>query len=188
MKNLYKNVKRFFRPEIAPIKYILRKNLPAPLSISGAILYRIERLSDGKLGGYVQSEENLSHEGDCWIDDNAEVSGNARVSGNAQVYGNAHVHGDERVHGDTYVSGNSHVCGYAVITSAEDILNYTIPSHHSVTITPDNITIGCETKKRHEWLKVTKEEAVRLGLKEDMYDKYRALIKAGLKIVPKRKK
>ena len=39
----------------------------------------------GTAGGFVGSEANLSHEGDCWIYDNAEVSENARVSGNAQV-------------------------------------------------------------------------------------------------------
>ena len=39
----------------------------------------------GELGGYIQSEECLSHYGNAW------VSGNARVSGDAQVYGDARV-------------------------------------------------------------------------------------------------
>lgn len=52
------------------------------------ILCRIIALRDfadvkaGELGGWVESETNLSHDGD------ARVSDNARVSGNAQVYGN----------------------------------------------------------------------------------------------------
>lgn len=36
-------------------------------------------------GGYVESEDNLSHEGDCWIEEGCCVYGNARVEGNAIV-------------------------------------------------------------------------------------------------------
>lgn len=46
-------------------------------------------LGDGFLltqkGGYVESEDNLSHEGDCWIEEGCCVYGNARVEGNAIV-------------------------------------------------------------------------------------------------------
>ena len=49
-------------------------------------LYRIRALIDvrygvkkGDLGGYVQSAENLSQEGTCWIADDAVVCENARV-------------------------------------------------------------------------------------------------------------
>ncbi len=46
----------------------------------------------GELGGYIESEDNLSQVyGDAW------VSGNARVYGDAWVYGNAQVYGDARV-------------------------------------------------------------------------------------------
>ena len=50
-------------------------------------LHRIRALKDfanvkaGELGGWIESERNLSHEGNCW------VSEDARVSGNAWVYG-----------------------------------------------------------------------------------------------------
>ena len=45
----------------------------------------------GELGGYIQSEECLSHYGNAWVSGNARVSGNAQVSGDAQVYGDARV-------------------------------------------------------------------------------------------------
>lgn len=48
----------------------------------------------GELGGYVEKDENLSHDG------NAHVYGNADVSGDAQVYGNADVFGNARVSGN----------------------------------------------------------------------------------------
>jgi hypothetical protein len=74
-------------------------------SFDGIILKRIKRLSDGLIGGWIQSEDNLSHNGNCFIYDNAfvygnaEVSGNARVSGNAKVSGNAFVYGNAKIYG-----------------------------------------------------------------------------------------
>ena len=60
-------------------------------------LYRIRSLRDfgnvkkSELGGYIEKEDNLSHNGDCWIYGNAIVHGNARVRGNASVSCNADI-------------------------------------------------------------------------------------------------
>ena len=54
-------------------------------------LHRIRALKDfgsvkaGELGGWVESEHNLSQEGDCWIYDNAAVCDNATVCDTATV-------------------------------------------------------------------------------------------------------
>ena len=64
----------------------------------------------GDLGGYVEKEENLSHEGMAWIYGDAEVCGNASVFGNASVSGNASVYGDARVSGNAIVYGDARVC------------------------------------------------------------------------------
>ena len=78
-------------------------------------LYRIEALKDfgnvkkGDKGGYVQSEENLSQEGDCWISDNAKVYNNAQVYNNALVFDNA------VVYGNTIIAENALVCGDAQV-------------------------------------------------------------------------
>ena len=45
----------------------------------------------GELGGWIQEEKNLSHEGNAWVYGNAEVYGDAEVYGNAWVCGNAEV-------------------------------------------------------------------------------------------------
>ncbi len=58
------------------MKYKLRPDLK--LQLGSTTLYRIQRISDGELGGWVESEKNLS-----------QVSGNAWVYGDAQVYGDA---------------------------------------------------------------------------------------------------
>ncbi len=82
-------------------------------------LFRIRAVRDipkykvkaGDLGGYVENENNLSQEGDCWIGGDAHVYGNARVRDNAKVYGNAKIYGNAQVHNSGWVSGNAHVHG-----------------------------------------------------------------------------
>ena len=61
----------------------------------GRTLHRIEALIDfanikkGDKGGFVEKEENLSHNGNAWVYGNAKVYGNAEVYGDAKVYDNA---------------------------------------------------------------------------------------------------
>ena len=43
----------------------------------------------GDLGGWVESEDNLSQEGDCWIFDEAKVFGNALVKEDFNLFDNA---------------------------------------------------------------------------------------------------
>lgn len=64
-------------------------------------------LEQGTLGGYIQSERNLSHEGHCWVADEAIVSGKATVYGNALVKEQAMVCGRAQVYGSAIVSGQS---------------------------------------------------------------------------------
>ena len=75
-------------------------------------LYRIKALKDfgnvkkSDIGGYVESENNLSQLGDCWIYDNAVVVGNAKVCDNAEVSGNARIWGNAEVSGDAIISSD----------------------------------------------------------------------------------
>ena len=81
----------------------------------GTTLYQIRALKDfgivkaGDLGGWIEKEENLSQEGECWVAGNAGVFGNAWVFGNARVFGDAKVCGDARVYGKAQVSGNAEI-------------------------------------------------------------------------------
>lgn len=62
-----------------------------------ATLHRIRAVAEfglvkiGDLGGWIEKEENLSHEGKAWVWGNAEVWGNAKVWGNAEVFSASHV-------------------------------------------------------------------------------------------------
>ena len=96
-------------------------------------LYRIRALRDfgdvhaGDLGGYVQSESNLSHEELCWVYDNAVVKDNAYigecamlrdnaiVSGNARVVGYCTVSDDAVIKDKVYISGTMVISGSSVL-------------------------------------------------------------------------
>ena len=96
------------------------------IMINGSIkLYRIRALKNfsnvkaGALGGYVESENNLSQEGNCWIYDSAQVYGSARVYGSAlvsnsaRVFDTALVSDYARVYDSAQVFGNARVYGFA---------------------------------------------------------------------------
>lgn len=108
------------------MKYELVKDIS--IDYKNHTLYKIKALKDfGKvkkddLGGYVESEKNLSQKGNCWISgiakvyDNAKVYGSAEVSSRAKVYGSARVFGDAEVYGNAKVHGNAKVYDSAEIT------------------------------------------------------------------------
>ena len=141
------------------------------IDVSGTTLHRIKALKDfgnvkkGELGGYVESERNLSQEGNCWVCGNAkvcgdaEVCGNAKVCGNAEVYGNAkvygnawvcgnaEVYGNAKVYGNAWVYGNAEVCGNAKVCGDADyiIIKGLGSKYRNTTIfrTKENIAVKC---------------------------------------------
>lgn len=97
------------------------------IEYAGRKLYRIKALKNfryvkkGNIGGYVESERNLSQEGNCWIYDNAKVFGDARVYGNAIVYDNAEIYGISYVYGDSIIHGNAKICDAAKVHDNAEI-------------------------------------------------------------------
>ena len=122
------------------MKYELIRDEPIDFG-AGLVLYRIRALVDigsdvkaGDIGGFVESEENLSQIGSCWVYDDAEVfggayvCGNSRVSGSARVYGNnvlishnAHVKDKAEVFGEAWVDGHSVIREYAVVCDRAEV-------------------------------------------------------------------
>ena len=74
------------------------------------------KIQEGDLGGFIENEKNLTHEGNAWISGNAKVFGGAKVSGNARISGNADVSGNAKVFGNTRVSNSAWVYGDAKIS------------------------------------------------------------------------
>lgn len=107
-----------------PKKYELLPDPGATLK-DGTILYRIRALRTfgevwpveaGELGGWLQSEDNLSQEGDCWVYSTAMVIEQARVSEDARIcssliFGQARVSGSCSVYNDAQIGGTSVVTG-----------------------------------------------------------------------------
>ena len=87
----------------------------------GITLHRIQALrtfgnvKEGDLGGWIEKESNLSHEGDCWVGDDALVYGDALVCEDARVYESAQVFHRACVYGKVRVYGHARVYGDAKV-------------------------------------------------------------------------
>jgi len=102
---------------------------------NGKVLYRIQALKDfgsvkkGDLGGWIESEKNLSQDGSCWVFDQARVFGQALIFGQAQVFGEACISGEALlIHG----RWTDQPC---VIHGTQHIVKH---------IAPRTIAIGCK--------------------------------------------
>jgi hypothetical protein len=82
----------------------------------------------GDLGGWIEKEENLSHEGKAW------VWGNAEVCGDAKVWGNAEVCGDAEVWGNAKVFSASHVLVIGAIGSRNDFTTFYRDKDNEITV------------------------------------------------------
>ena len=92
--------------------------------IRGRKLYQIVATKDfgdvkaGELGGWIESEKNLSQEGNCWVAENARVYGEAVVKQDAIVDGDAKVFGNAIICGSAIVRGKAQVQDVAVVCNA----------------------------------------------------------------------
>lgn len=107
--------------------------------INGVELHRIKALDSfgnikkGELGGWIESEKNLSQSGDAWVGDNAMVYENAKVGGYAMVCGYAVISGNATLCGHAWVSGHATVGGYAVISGHATVCGHaTVGGHATV--------------------------------------------------------
>ncbi|MBB4077283.1 hypothetical protein GGR08_001614 [Bartonella fuyuanensis] len=97
-------------------------------------LHRIRALKDfddikvGALGSFIEKEVNLSHDGNCWVYDDAyvygHVYGSARALADAHIYD--HVAYDATVFSYARVYGHAKVSGSTCIYSHAKIYNYAV--------------------------------------------------------------
>ena len=96
--------------------------------INGVELHRIKALNSfgnikkGELGGWIESEKNLSQDGDAWVSGNAKVYDNAMVYDNATVCGDATVSENATVEDKAKVHGNATISGNATVSGKEDYI------------------------------------------------------------------
>ena len=88
----------------------------------------------GDLGGWIEKEENLSHEGKAWVCGNAEVWGDAEVCGDAKVCGDAEVWGNAKVWDNAKVFSASHVLVIGAIGSRNDFTTFYRDKDNEITV------------------------------------------------------
>ena len=186
-------------------KYELLKS--DTILVGDRTLFRIRRISDGELGGYIEKEGNLSHNGDAWVYNNARVYDNAWVYNNARVYDNARIYGNAWVFGNSWISenalvyenarvydnariyGNAWVFGDArvyVNARVHDDARLSKPNElvvitnlqYPITATKYHIQIGCRQLTYHRWNKISEEEAIKMGLDPKNLIVFKTLIQA----------
>lgn len=85
--------------------------------------FRIKALKDfgevkkGDIGGFIESDANLSQRGKCWVYGNAEVYNNAVVCNNAKIIDYAVVCNEADIRGNAVVKNNAMVCSNSIIKS-----------------------------------------------------------------------
>lgn len=105
------------------------------MCFNGVILHRIKALKDfpgveaGELGGWVESEKNLSQIGSCWIAKEAKAYENAKIRDNAGLTGNA------------IACRNSTICDNALVTNKAVISGFTY-IYNNVEISGNSVIAG----------------------------------------------
>ena len=90
------------------------------MEYDGIILHRIQALVDffevkaGDLGGWIEKEENLSQEGECWVYDESKALGDSKISGITFVSENSIII-DSEISEHAIVS-NSKVTSCSIVT------------------------------------------------------------------------
>ena len=101
------------------------------LQLAGFTLHKIKAVKNfgsvkaGELGGWIESEENLSQADNAWVYNNAKVFDKARV------YGDAAVSDDAKVCGYAAVSDNARVCDNAEVSDYVEVFENAIVLGHA---------------------------------------------------------
>jgi len=143
-------------------------------------VHRIRKLFDGKIGGWIEKESNLSHIGNCWVDDNAIVCDNAEVSGDAWIRDNCIISGNAKVDfritlydnctvsdnatltGDSHIKGSLAVYENANVTLWNDGMKTSARIHGNAVISGDSTYIFGDN--------IDISGDVRIGMKVDIED------------------
>lgn len=119
------------------MKYHLNKN--EPKEINGVKVYRIyadecfktidgEKIKTGTRGGWLESEDNLSQDSNCWVADDAVVCGKARIHNSAVVRGKA------RIQDAACIQGCALISGEAIVSDEANVFGHDIGNHYTVHV------------------------------------------------------
>jgi hypothetical protein len=139
--------------------------------------------SAGEVGGFIEHEWNLSHQGNCWVLGDAAVYGQARVQEDAVIMDRAAVYENAKVRGNSCVGGRAKVYGDAVVLDWGNVFSeaevhglafvdgqgsvtskctgpiVTISGlTYKLTFTDNHLRAGCKDYTFEEWRGKTEEE------------------------------
>lgn len=111
-----------------------------PIIYEDQKLYQIKALrnfsdiKEGDLGGYVMSEENLSHKGNCWIYDSAASLDHAQVRDDATLAGEATLSDYAVLQDKAVLCDNSTASGRAIIKDKAIVSDYADIRDHAIVL------------------------------------------------------
>ena len=104
----------------------------------GHKLYRIKATRNfndvkaGDLGGFVENEFNLSHDGNCWIYNEGKVYGESEVFNNAKVYDWAEVMSCSRLCDDAEMHDCTEICNFAELYGTIKLYDFAKAKHITI--------------------------------------------------------
>ena len=107
------------------MKYKILEN--KRINHNGRTLYRIQALKSfsnvkaGDLGGFIESNMNLSQSDNCWIYDNAKVYDRATIQQDAQIRDSAEVFDSAEIEDSARIYNNAKVYGAAQVNKTAEV-------------------------------------------------------------------
>ena len=123
------------------MKYEILMDEENTIEFEGRVLHRIRALKNfndvktGDIGGFIQTEYNLSQEGNCWIYDNAMCMDNAKCTddskmfdrscmcGNSRMYDNSEMYDNSRMYNNAMMRDNSKMYNNAMMCDNSKMYN-----------------------------------------------------------------
>ena len=143
----------------------------------GTVLHRIEALRDldvvrtpfgdnisvkkGEFGGYIEKEENLSHDGDCWVYEYALVYGNAKITGDSRIYMGT-VYGNAQISGNVSILSGAEVFGDAKLSGCTSVRGDAKISGNTVMSDSSRVEHGASARKVRKYPENTTEKKYKL--------------------------
>lgn len=154
-------------------------------------------VKSGDLGGFVQSELNLSQSGSAWIHPNSFVKGSARVSGDSYIGDNCQIStgkisGISELYGVTVLDGDSKITIDNCHIQSDTFMTIGLGTYRNSHITDepiqirkfpynintcgDFISIAGILKPKKEWMEELFKFAMENKMNDILYSSYMALL------------
>ena len=128
----------------------------------------------GDLGGFIEKESNLSHEGNCWIFKDAQAYGSAKFTETAVARGGVFRGGEflgGAFHGGAFHGGEFHGGEWAFPP-----IQIKGSRHFANASSYNTIQIGCKNFKIAQWEKNVRKIAKLEGYTDSEIDEYEQIV------------